>query len=276
MTTAQALALAVQRLKAADVPDAANDARILLAHALGIDRSRLTLVLPDEIPPETAAAFDAIITRRANRQPVSQIIGRREFYGRDFIVTPDVLDPRPETELLIEAALAAPFETVLDLGTGSGCILLTLLAENAMATGQGVDISDAALDVARRNAARLDLGTRSRFATSNWFKAVSGTFDLIVSNPPYIAAGEMPMLAPDVRNWEPEIALSPGGDGLASYRKIIATAPQHLNAKGRLLVEIGYRQGKAVKALFQSAGFDGITIVQDINGHDRVICGHLA
>lgn len=273
MTIAQALADAVQRLKAADVPQAGNDARILLAAALGIARSRLTLVLPDALPMAAQTRFETYITARLLRQPVAQIIGQRDFYGRAFTVTADVLDPRPDTECLIAAALSAPFETLLDLGSGSGCILLTLLAENPQATGLGVDCSDAALAVARGNARALGLEDRCEFTLSDWFAQVSGSYDLIVSNPPYITQAEMATLAPEVRNWEPEIALTPGGDGLAAYRVISANAKAHLKQGGRLIVEIGPTQAKDVQALFHVAGFDGISCLQDFDGRDRVVMG---
>lgn len=273
MTASQALAEAVQRLKTADVPDAANDARILLAHALEIERSRLTLVLPDEIGIDPLAKFSRSIKARLTRQPVAQIIGQREFYGRSFNVTPDVLDPRPETELLVQTALNAPFETVLDLGCGSGCILLSLLAENHAATGQGVDCSIAAIDVARGNATNLGLDERCNFNVSDWFSQVHGSYDLIVANPPYITADEMADLAPEVRDHEPEIALTPGGDGLEAYRVITTQAMLYLKSRGHLIVEIGYQQAADVQALFDAALFDGITCLQDMNGHDRVVLG---
>lgn len=276
MTIAQMLAAAVQRLKAANVPDAANDARLLLAFALDIDRGRLTLVLPDDAPADAQTHYEKFITARITRQPVAQIIGQREFYGRSFTVTPDVLDPRPDTELLVQAALSAPFDTVLDLGTGSGCILLTLLSENVCATGRGMDCSEAAILVARGNATSLGLNERCDFAISDWFSKVTGQFDLIVSNPPYITDAEMADLSPDVRDWEPLIALTPGGDGLAAYRQITAAAMAHLNVGGRLIVEIGPTQAADVQALFSTAGFDGITCLQDIDGRDRVVLGRRA
>ncbi len=275
MTVNEALTAAIQALRAADVPDAANDARILMAHALDIDRGRLTLVLPDEVGNDVMIRFSMAIDERCARKPVSHIIGTREFFGRDFIVTADVLDPRPDTELLVETALAAPFETVLDLGTGSGCILLSLLAENKSAKGQGSDTSPAALNIAEQNATGLGLEKRTSFIRSDWFDNIDGRFDLIVSNPPYIAAEEMPALSPEVRNWEPLIALTPGGDGLDAYRVITANAAQHLNPQGRLLVEIGPTQAGAVCSLFEDAGFDGITTLQDIDGRDRVVIGVL-
>lgn len=276
MTASQALAKAVQSLKAANVPDAANDARILLAHAMGVERSRLTLVLPDEMTPAAQALYAQSIAARMSRKPVSHILGRREFYGRAFAVTSDVLDPRPDTELLVDAALKAPFETLLDLGTGSGCILLTLLDENKAATGQGVDCSSAALDVAHGNATRLGLTQRCQFSVSDWFSNVQGSFDLIVSNPPYITADEMAQLAPEVRDWEPKLALTPGGDGLQAYRIITAAARQYLTPRGRLIVEIGASQAADVQALFEAGGFDGITCLQDLGGRDRVVLGLLS
>ena len=276
MIAAVALANATARLKAAQVPDAANDARILLAYVLKIDRSRLLLVLPDEISPEMAHSYEKTITARCSRQPVSQITKTRGFYGRDFIVSPQVLDPRPDTELLIDTALTAPFETVLDLGTGSGCILLTLLAENQNANGVGADISDAALDVANRNAGALGLQGRCAFQNSNWFDEIDGKFDLIISNPPYISAAQMQGLAPEVRDWEPKLALTPGGDGLNPYRIITAGAKGFLTPNGRLIVEIGATQGAAVTALFESCGYNAITVMQDINGHDRLVLAQLS
>jgi release factor glutamine methyltransferase len=266
-----ALASAVRRLRAAGIPDAPRDARRLLAHALAIAPDRLTLHLAEGLPDEAQAAFEAALARRERREPVSHITGKRAFYGRDFHVTPDVLDPRPETETLVELALSRPFSRVLDLGTGSGCILLTLLAERPQATGLGVDLSEPALAVARGNAAALGID-RAAFLRSDWCGAVEGQFDLIVSNPPYIAADEMPGLAPEVRDWEPGMALSPGGDGLDAYRAIAACAPAHLSPGGRLMVEIGPTQAAAVSGLFRAAGLENIAVCPDIDQRDRVVC----
>ncbi len=270
-TAAALLAPAIARLRAAGIIDPARDARLLLAHALDLPADRLTLHLHDPLPPGAAARMDALIARRAARQPVSQIIGARLFWGRQFIVTPDVLDPRPETETLIEAALTAPFARVLDLGTGSGVILLTLLAERAQASGLGVDISPPALDVARRNAQALGLEGRAQFRLSDWFTAVEGRFDLIIANPPYIAAAEMPALAPETREWEPALALTPGGDGLGAYRIIAQGAAAFLNPGGRLLMEIGPAQGAAVAALCRAGGLAGVQVLPDMDGRDRVV-----
>ena len=276
MTTGTALLIAAtQTLRAAGVNDPARDARVLLAHALGIDRSRLTLALPDEVAQEAEAVFAASINARTARQPVAQIIGKRAFYGRDFYVTSDVLDPRPDTERLVETALDHPFDTVVDLGCGSGCILLTLLAERPLATGQGVDISAPALGVAQKNASQLALTDRAAFVEGSWFDplAKAEPVDLIVSNPPYISEAEMRALAPELRDWEPHVALTPGGDGLAAFRIIVAQAPDFLRPKGRLIVEIGATQGRAVSGLFESAGFQSVRVVQDLTGHDRVVTG---
>lgn len=271
MTGANALELAVSRLRAAGVADPARDARILLVSALGIERSRLTLVVANDLLPATQAAYEALVTSRADRQPVSQIIGHREFFGRRFKVTTDVLDPRPDTERLIEAALDKPFGRALDLGTGSGCILLTLLAECPDATGLGVDTSSAALAVARANAKTLKLDERAVFAPSDWFAGVEGCFDLIVANPPYISAAEMNGLEPEVRNWEPRIALTPEGDGLDAYRAITKDVGRFLGKGGRVLLEIGPTQGGAVISMFQAHGFATCRVLQDLDGRDRVV-----
>jgi len=273
MRAADALAPAVARLAAAGVEGAARDARVLMAHALGIAADRLTLHLPEAMTAAQAAAFAAAVAARAARQPVAQIIGRRRFWGLEFRVTPDTLDPRPETEALVAEALRQPFGTVLDLGTGTGCILLSCLAGMPAAQGLGVDISAAALTVAAANARDLGLGARARFQHSDWFAAVPGRFDLIVSNPPYIAEAEMAGLAPEVRDWEPPGALTPGGDGLAAHRAIAQGAGARLTAGGRLIVETGPAQGAAVAALFAAAGLEAVRILPDMDGRDRVVAG---
>ncbi len=271
MTGTEALRAAVARLRAAGVEDPAGDARRLLAHALDIAPGRMALVLPDPIPSAATAAFDAAVAARAARQPVAQITGRRAFFGHDFRVTPDTLDPRPDTELLVAAALERPFVKMLDLGTGTGCVLLSCLKAMPAASGTGTDLSEAALAVARANAADLGLAGRARFLLSDWFASVRGRFDLIVSNPPYIAEAEMAGLAPEVRDWEPRIALTPGGDGLDAYRAIAAGAGARLMPGGRLLVEIGPTQGGAVADLLRAAGFADTQVRRDLDGRDRVV-----
>ena len=262
---------AIATLRAAGIEDAPRDARLLLAKAMGVPADRLTLHLQDPLTPDAAHSFATLIATRASRQPMAQIMGERLFWGRSFEVTRDTLDPRPETEVLVQQAIAQPFGKMLDLGTGSGCILISCLLAMHMATGLGIDISDAALRVATRNAARHSL-TRARFLASDWLRAVTGSYDLIVSNPPYIAAAEMAALAPEVRDWEPKRALTPGGDGLAAYRIIAAGAPARLMPGGRILLEIGPTQGAAVSALLQAQGLENIAVLPDFDGRDRVVC----
>ncbi|MCB1362443.1 MAG: peptide chain release factor N(5)-glutamine methyltransferase [Rhodobacteraceae bacterium] len=269
MTADAALRAAITRLAAAGVPDPARDARLLLAHALGIGADRLVLALRDPLPAAAEARFAAALSQREGRRPVSQITGRRAFWGRDFQVSAAVLDPRPETETLVAEALSRPFHRVLDLGTGSGAILLTLLAERPVARGLATDLSPEALAVARANAEALGV-TRATFALSDWFGQVEGRFDLIVSNPPYIAEAEMVDLSPEVLH-EPRMALTPGGDGLDAYRAIAAGALRHLEPGGRLLVEIGWTQAAMVRALMADAGLGSLRTLRDLDGRDRVI-----
>jgi len=273
MTAQSALVAAVQSLKAAGVDDPARDARRLLCHALDIDSSRLTLALGEEMTKDAKKLFGDLITRRITREPVSQILGYRDFYGQRFEVTRDVLDPRPETETLVETVLGLDFQIILDIGTGSGCILLSLLATRVGSTGMGVDVSQSALTVAKRNAQALGLFERVEFAHSNWFEAVEGLFDVIVSNPPYIDEKEWETLEPEPKDWEPKFALTPGVDGLAPYRVIAAVAPRHLTKDGWLAVEIGWRQGDAVKDIFEDSGFSDVLVIQDLGGRDRVVAG---
>ncbi|NNE51378.1 MAG: peptide chain release factor N(5)-glutamine methyltransferase [Sulfitobacter sp.] len=271
-TAAEAMASAAARLRAAGVPDPARDARLLLAHAASVDAARVTLIAPEEIAPEIAERFDHLVSLRAVRVPVSQLVGRRAFYGRDFRITREVLDPRPETETLIDLALSAPFERVLDLGTGSGCILVTLLAERTDASGVGVDLSETACLQASANAVLHGVAGRAEILQSDWFDKVEGRFDLIVSNPPYLAAPEMQEVAPELRDHEPEMALTDGLDGLSAYRTIAAEAQGFLTAEGRVLVEIGWTQGDAVCAIFRDAGWGSVTLAHDLDGRPRVVC----
>ncbi|THD73473.1 peptide chain release factor N(5)-glutamine methyltransferase [Thalassobius vesicularis] len=250
----------------------AGDARHLLAFALGVSRDRLVLMGGDAMPSEAAARFDEALTRRIAHEPVSKIVGTRAFWGREFRVTPDVLDPRPETETLIAEALAGPAPTrFLDLGTGSGCIALTLLAEWPQARGVACDLSAAALNVAAENARSLGVEGQVDLRRSDWFGAVDGVFDLIVSNPPYITAQEMTELSPEVLGHDPHMALTPGGDGLEPYRVIARDGAAYLAPEGRVLVEIGWKQGPDVAALFAQNGWREIRVLPDLDGRDRVV-----
>lgn len=272
-TGSQVLTAAVQQLTKAGVPDAARDARKLFAYASGVDAGRLTLILPEPVSAEVMTRFDHLIARRARFEPVSHLMGSRAFYGRDFEVTKDVLDPRPETETLIDVALRDPFARVLDLGTGSGCILVTLLAENTQAVGVGADVSPKALAVALRNAQRHHVDDRATFVQSDWLAGIRRPFDLIVANPPYIAADEMAGLSRDVREWEPRLALTDEADGLSAYRTIISQAQDVLEPDGRLIFEIGSTQGKAVAELMLQGGLTHVFVIPDLDGRDRVVTG---
>ncbi len=270
---AETLRDAVRRLDSAGIQEASADARHLLAHALGVGRDRLILIGPDPMPDDARVAFEAALARRLAREPVSRIIGQRLFWGRIFGVTPDVLDPRADTETLIAAALAGPVpDRLLDLGTGSGAIALTLLAEWPRARAVATDISPAALAVAAQNARALEVADLVELRLSDWFADVTGRFDLILSNPPYIAADEMPGLAPEVVLHDPALALSPGGDGLSPYRIIAAQAAAHLTPEGRVMVEIGWTQGADVLAIFAAQGWRDLRLIRDLEGRDRVLC----
>lgn len=272
MTAAEAMVAATARLRAAGIPDPARDARLLLAHAASVDAARITLIAPEDIAPDIAERYENLVALRAVRVPVSQLIGAREFYGRRFEISQDVLDPRPETETLIEAALAEPFDTVLDLGVGSGCILVTLLAERLSAQGVGVDVSPAACLQASANAVLHDVADRAEVLASDWFETVEGRFDLIVSNPPYLARDEMLTVQPEVMQHEPRAALTDEADGLRAFRVIAEQAQGYLNAQGRVMVEFGWKQRDDVREIFSDQGWGEIAILPDLAGRDRVLC----
>ena len=261
-----ALQDARRQLDIAGSPSPARDASAL------VDLVQLGAPSWTPLTDDQMAHLQRLVDRRARREPISHITGKRAFWMHDFQVTGDVLDPRPDTETLVETALTHAFDTVLDLGTGSGCILLSLLHERPGACGLGTDVSDAALAVARRNAATVGVSNRADWRVSDWFSDVTGTFDLIVSNPPYIAESEMPDLAPELA-YEPRGALTDEGDGLSAYREITASAPRFLAPNGRLMVEIGPTQARDVTAFFHAAGLENVTTHPDLDGRDRVISG---
>jgi release factor glutamine methyltransferase len=225
--------------------------------------------------PDVAARFSLLIERRCRFEPVSRILGAREFYGRSFRVTPDVLDPRADTEMLIGAALELAMGKgplrILDLGTGSGAIGVTLLAELPEATAVATDLSAAALAVAKGNAEALGVAGRASFVQANWFEGIGGKFDLIVSNPPYIPLGDIAGLAPDVREFDPSRALDGGPDGLEAYRRLASGAGGHLAAKGHVVLEIGAGQENAVNNLFKGQGFARESRHFDLSGHVRCL-----
>ena len=269
---------AAQRLAAAGVENAPREARLLLAHALGIAPVEVILRETDAIDIGALTDFEQTIQRRLKGEPVSRIRGWREFYGRRFIVTPAVLDPRPETELLVEQGLKRLPNSgrVLDLGTGSGCILLSVLAERSDAIGTGLDISSAALAVARSNAEALAVSERVSFVEGSWSDAPGGPFDLALSNPPYIPEADVAGLATDVRGYDPHIALTPGGDGLDPYRAILAAMPRWLKPGGCIGFEFGIEQAAAVTMLMQQAGLSDIEVHRDLAGIERAAFGRRA
>jgi release factor glutamine methyltransferase len=228
--------------------------------------------LDHEISEDSYVFFKTLLEKRLKFQPISQIIGQRYFWKSKFLVTSDVLDPRPDTETLIEHALSlGKFNRILDLGTGSGCILLSLLNEYKEANGIGIDISKKALNIAKKNADLLNLKHRALFKLGNWCENIAGKFDLIVSNPPYISEYEMTNLSKDVLNWEPRIALTPEGDGLEAYKYILNGAKKLLKPNGKLILEIGYNQRDDVSNLLKSNNYKNITFIKDINNKDRII-----
>lgn len=276
MRVAEVLAQGIGMLNRAGIDGAARDARRIMAAVLAVAPDRITLVSGDDLDDSGVAAFLALVAQRAAGHPVSHLVGGRMFYDRWFKVTPDVLDPRPETETLVAAALQVPFVDVLDLGTGSGAIILSLLAERPRAQGLATDLSAAALAVAAENATSLGLADRLRFAVSDWFGNLAGSYDLIVANPPYIAAEEMAGLQPEVRLHEPRMALTDGADGLTAYRRITQDAGSYLRADGRLILEIGPTQAKPVMALMAQSGFYDLRVIPDLDGRDRVVVGQKA
>ncbi len=256
------------------------DARVLLAHVLGRDRAWLAAHADEELSQRDAEAFLALSRRRREGEPVGYLTGIREFWGLPLAVSPAVLLPRPETEGVVEIALArlppGRQARVLDLGTGSGAIALAIAHERPCAQVLATDTSAAALDVARDNARRLLLAN-VEFLQSDWFASVppvwrGAAFDLVASNPPYVVAGNPHLVLGDLR-FEPAAALSPGGDGLAAIRRIVAGASGHLVAGGTLVVEHGYDQADAVAALFKASGFVDIVAARDLAGIPRVVAG---
>lgn len=267
-----ALAAGATKLRTAGIADPATDARRLMAAALGTLPARLTLMAAEPMESAAAEAFARMVAARARFQPVAQILGRREFWGLEFAVTAAVLDPRPETETLVACALQGPSPArLLDLGTGSGAILVALLRAWPEARGTGCDLSRPALDVAARNAARHGVAARAALALCDWGEGLEGGFDLVVCNPPYIAQAEVARLPVDVRDWEPHAALTPGPSGLESYARIAPRLPALLAPGGRAFFEIGPSQAAAVRAIFARAGFAETAVHADLDGRDRVV-----
>jgi release factor glutamine methyltransferase len=253
--------------------EAGREARLMLGAASGWSAARVAVARDEALEPDVGERLEAMLARRLAREPLALILGEWGFFGRSFAVTRDTLVPRPDTETLVELALAEPFGCVIDLGTGSGAIAVTLLAERGGASGVATDLSAGALAVAGGNAARHGVAGRLAFLRADWWQGVEGRFDLIVSNPPYVSAAEYDALAPEITRYEPRGALTPGGDGLSAYRAILAGVGAHLSPGGRVLVEIGAAQGAAVAALFEAAGLDAVAVHPDMAGKARVVSG---
>jgi len=260
------------------VESPAIDARLLLEAAAPVSRAEILADPHRALAADAAARFEALVARRERREPVSLILGRKGFWNVTLKVSPGVLTPRPESETILEAALAElPPERsfrALDLGVGSGALILALLAERPNATGLGVDVSEAALAAARDNAARLDLASRVDLVRGDWTAGLAdAAFDLVVANPPYIATGEIASLAPEVRRYDPRVALDGGPDGLAAYRVLAPEILRVLRPGGLFAVEIGSGQRLAVEALFEAAGAQEVRTHRDLGGRDRVVAG---
>ncbi|WP_201859547.1 peptide chain release factor N(5)-glutamine methyltransferase [Microvirga soli] len=275
-TRAEALRELRRTLAEAGFETAALDARLLVLTALGISATDLITWPDTPLTPDQAGTLAAFAQRRLNHEPVARIVGEREFWGLPFRLSPETLVPRPDTETLVETALdllpdhQAPLR-IVDFGTGSGCILVALLHELPQATGLGVDLSFGAVVTARANADDNRVGNRCHFVLSRWADAISGRFDLIVSNPPYIASGVIPGLDQEVREHDPRLALDGGPDGLEPYRILLAEAERLLAPGGLLAVEIGYDQAEALSSLAGLHGLEILRIAHDLPGNPRCV-----
>ncbi|PWK58068.1 peptide chain release factor N(5)-glutamine methyltransferase [Roseicyclus mahoneyensis] len=276
MTAADWMARAMGLLRPISGDLAAREARMVLGAATGWSAARVAVAGGEALEAPVLEAAEAMLARRLAREPMAQILGQWLFFGRAFRVTRDTLTPRPDTETLVDLALSAPFGRLLDLGTGTGAIAVSLLAERREATGVASDVSAEALAVAAVNAARHGVAGRIELVQSDWWEGIEGSFDLIVSNPPYVSAEDYAGLAPEITRWEPRRALTPEGDGLSAYRIILSRMTAHLVPGGRCLVEIGAAQGQAVAALFEVAGLEDVAVHPDINGKPRVVSGRRA
>lgn len=264
----------------AGIEEAALDARLLLEHICGTDRNTLLVHGDRTVSPEEEKQYLDAVERRSRRIPLQQITGQQEFMGLPFWVNSNVLIPRQDTEVLVEEVLKHTHDgmQILDMCTGSGCILISILHYSNDCEGLGVDISSPALEVAEENAERLlsgRTGVSARFLQSDLFEAVDGKYDILVSNPPYIRSAVVDTLMPEVKDYEPRIALDGEEDGLVFYRRILSDCKKNLKKGGMLFFEIGYDQAEAVKSMMEQAGFLEVTVKKDFGGLDRVVFGTL-
>ena len=251
------------------------DARIILREIFNFDEKELILNSDLILSESKISKVQKIITRRLNFEPVSKIFGKRDFYNSTFSISDDVLDPRPETENIVEIAnnfiLEKGYESFIDLGTGSGCIILSILKENKNLTAVGVDISIDAINIAKKNSKDMNLEKRSSFLVSNWLSSIYNSYDLIISNPPYIPSDEIITLSKTVKNFDPLISLDGGQDGLKCYKEIAEDINRVINKNGRVILEIGYNQAHDVIKIFESKEFKLLKIYNDINGLNRIL-----
>ncbi len=273
MTYQEALKQGEMFLKENEVEDAKTDAWLLLAMICGIDRNFYYLHMQEEIQGEQKEAYENVLKRRASHIPLQHITGEQEFMGLSFLVNEDVLIPRQDTEILVEEALkrTKPGMRILDLCTGSGCIIISILKNRPDLYGTASDISAAALRVAEKNAKRNQ--AVPVFVQGDLFEPIKGTFDIIVSNPPYIPTAEIETLMPEVKEHEPRLALDGKEDGLVFYKRMIEEGYSYLNPGGYLMFEIGYDQGEEVSARMEQAGYQGVKVIKDLAGLDRVVIG---
>lgn len=276
MTLKEALKKGVYLLESEDILDAKLDAWYLLSYVAGLSKERFFLVENEEIDELTLFKYQDLLLKRAQHIPLQYIVGEQDFMGLKFWVNENVLIPRQDTETLVEQALSVipSGSHILDLCTGSGCVLISIIALGQGLSGIGVDISEGAINIAKDNGNRL-VGNKAVFMQGDLFAPVSGKFNAIVSNPPYIRTADIEDLASEVRDHEPRLALDGSKDGLYFYRKITENAAEYLIDGGHLLCEIGYDQGSEVADLFKTAGFLDVEIVKDLAGNDRVVKGHL-
>lgn len=268
----------INALSKAGVDNPALDARLLIAHTLGCDRAQLVADANRTLSNDEVAKIDALIERRSQREPVSRIVGEREFWGLPFSLNEATLDPRADSETIIEVALKlmpSPPARILDIGTGTGCLLLALLHEYKNATGVGVDISPRAVEMAAQNAEQLNLAGKAKFIVNDGLNGVNEKFDLIVSNPPYIETSVIPSLMPEVKDFDPVAALDGGKTGLDFYQRLIPQLAQHLNAQGLAVFEVGQGQADSVCEIFKSAGLTNVAKHKDLSGIERCVSGNL-
>jgi release factor glutamine methyltransferase len=272
----EALASLESAFRSSGIENPVREARISLCAASGISPVAL-IVEPGEFLGSAAWKVQEVAERRATGEPLSRIVGKREFWGLSFVITPDVLDPRPETETIVEAALSILGDrrenplSILDLGVGSGALLCALLIEFGAARGIGVDISPDAAGVSQRNLQACGLSLRAEVQVGDWTRGLEGPFDLIVSNPPYIPTADLAGLPREVRDFDPWLALDGGIDGLAAYRSILTESRPLLAPRGSLLVELGESQAAKVAAIADQCGFTNVVTYQDLAGADRVV-----